>query len=71
LNRIETQLNIDNRISDYNGIEAGFDINTYQGNASQRFSFDDVIPFLDETWKICGDIERTFDDMLLKIGGGK
>jgi hypothetical protein len=68
-NRLSTLLDMDNKISDYEGIEMGFDINTFQGNTVQRFSFEDVLPFLEEAWKISTSIENSFEVMFSEQRG--
>jgi hypothetical protein len=65
LNRIQITHYFEHKPVPFDGIEIGFDINTYQGNSSQRFSINDVRPFLSESF----NIENTIETSLQKIIG--
>jgi hypothetical protein len=64
LNRIQITHNFEHQPVPFDGIEIGFDINTYQGNSAQRFSIDDVRPFLSESFSINNNIETSLQEIL-------
>jgi hypothetical protein len=65
LNRIQMTHHFEHKPTSFDGIEVGFDINTYQGNLSQRFSADDTGHFLHEV----NAIENNLECSLLKLFG--
>jgi hypothetical protein len=64
LNRIQMTHHFEHKPVPFDGIEIGFDINTYQGNSSQRFSVDDVRPFLSESFNIKDNIENPLQEII-------
>jgi hypothetical protein len=66
INRIQITHHFEHKPVSYDGIEIGVDVNTYQGNPEQRFSTEDVKPFLHEAIKIKNSLEAS----LLSIIGG-
>lgn len=63
ISRIENVHHFEAKPTSFDGIEVNFDINTFQGNNEQRFSSDDVRPFLAEA----GGIQRELESSLEKI----
>jgi hypothetical protein len=61
--RIQVTHHFEHKPESFDGIEIGFDINTFQGNASQRFSADDANAFLHTAIRI----EDTLEVSLQKI----
>jgi hypothetical protein len=63
LGRIQVTHHFEHKPVPFDGIEIGFDINTFQGNSFQRFSVDDVDAFLPAA--IC--VEDNLEASLQKI----
>jgi hypothetical protein len=66
INRINITHHFEHKPVPFDGIEIGFDIDTYHGNSVQRFSIDDVRPFLAESFNINNNIETSLQKL---IGG--
>jgi hypothetical protein len=64
INRIKLIRNSDDKPKPYDRIEVGFDINTFQGNTSQRFSVADVICFLNEAAAIKNTLEESLQEII-------
>jgi hypothetical protein len=64
INRIQMIHHFEHKPEPYDGIEIGFDINTFQGNSSQRFSVDDVPCFLGEANAIKNSLEESLQEII-------
>jgi hypothetical protein len=64
INRIQVIHHFEHNPEPYDGIEIGFDINTFQGNSSQRFSVDDVPYFLGEANAIKNSMEESLQEII-------
>jgi hypothetical protein len=64
LNRIQVTHHFEHKPIHYDGIEIVFEVNTFQGNYSQRFAVDDVKPFLDESFHIENNLEESLQKII-------
>jgi hypothetical protein len=64
INRIQITHHFEHKPIPFDGIEIGIDINTYHGNSSQRFSVEDVKPFLNEAANINNSIESSLQEII-------
>jgi hypothetical protein len=64
INRIQVIHHFEHNPEPYDGIEIGFDINTFQGNSLQRFSVDDVPYFLGEANAIKNSLEESLQEII-------
>jgi uncharacterized protein (TIGR04255 family) len=62
-NRIQTTHHFEHKPIAFDGIEIGIDVNTYQGDSSQRFSVDDIAPFLQEAHAIENNLENSLQEL--------
>jgi hypothetical protein len=67
INKLQIAQHPNKRLSEYNGIEISLDINTYQGNNEQRFTADDVIPFLKDAANIREDLEVSVEKIISMV----
>jgi hypothetical protein len=64
INRVQIDKHPDERLSEYKGIEITFDINTYQDNNEQRFTSNDIIPFLMDAASIKEELETSIGKII-------
>jgi hypothetical protein len=64
INRIQMTHSFEHKPVPFDGIEIGMDINTYQGNSSQRFSIEDVKHFLNEAINIKTGLESSLQEII-------